>query len=50
MNLRVNLEVTSGLTRLLLVATFMLSSKSVDEYEDLFAEQYMEELPLSSSQ
>jgi hypothetical protein len=50
MNLRVDLEVTSGLTRLLLVATFMLSSESGDEYEDLFAVQDMEEWHLSSSQ
>jgi hypothetical protein len=50
MNLRVDLEITSGVTRLLLVATFMLSSESGGEYEDLFAVQDMDEWPLSSSQ
>jgi hypothetical protein len=35
MNLRVDLEVTSGLTRLLMATAFLLSSKSGGEYEDV---------------
>jgi hypothetical protein len=50
MNLRVNLEITSSVNRLLLVTTFTLSAESGGEYEDLFAVQDMEEWPLSSSQ
>jgi len=50
MNLGVDLEITSGVTRVLFVATFMLSSESGGEYEDLFAVQDMDEWPLSSSQ
>jgi hypothetical protein len=44
------LESTSGVSRLLLVANFMLVSKSGGEYEDLFAVQDMDEWPLSVSQ
>jgi hypothetical protein len=50
MKLRVDIEIASGVIRLLLVATFMFSSESDGEYEDLFAVQDMDEWPLSSSQ
>jgi len=50
MNLRVDIEIASGVTRLLLVATFMPSSESDGECEDIFAVQDVDEWPLSSSQ
>jgi hypothetical protein len=40
--LRVHLEVTNGLTRLLFATGFMMSSESGDRNEDVFAVQNMD--------